>query len=172
MNDSLNLPIKKKSNLDHVGVLLSIFCAVHCLVAPLLLVAAPVIGGFWVHPAVHIAITVFVVPVAIIALKRGFAQHGKKWILTVGIIGACLVVSSIFLPLVINSPVAESSSLLPAPEAPEVCRDCCPTVETSSESGDWTLRIPPASIANLLGGIALITAHFGNLTCCYSCREK
>jgi hypothetical protein len=38
-------------------------------------------------------------------------------------------------------------------------------------TGDWSLRVPPASIVTLLGGIALVTAHLANLRCGAHCRN-
>ncbi len=42
-------------------------------------------------------------------------------------------------------------------------RDCCPTLQRDAHTGALALRIPPASIVTLLGGIALVTAHVANL---------
>lgn len=151
--------------LDRTGVIASVGCAIHCMVAPALLIVAPTLGGWWVHPATHLVIAALVLPIAASALWRGFGTHRRRWILTVGAVGMALVIVGVILPWA-------------APSAPAVadgsgaCRDCCPTLQHDATTGALALRIPPASIVTILGGLALITAHLGNLRCaCGRCRR-
>ena len=144
--------------LDRAGIIASVGCAIHCMLAPALLVIAPSLGGWWVHPGTHLAIAVFVLPVAASALWRGFGAHGKRWIIGVGALGMLLVVIGVVLPW------AAPSGASAATES-AACRDCCPTIVHNASTGASSLRIPPASIVTILGGLALIIAHIGNLRC-------
>ena len=150
--------------LDRAGIIASVGCAIHCMLAPALLVIAPSLGGWWVHPGTHLAIAVFVLPVAASALWRGFGVHGKRWIIGVGGLGMLLVVIGVILPWAAPSDTGAAASA--------ACGDCCPTIVHNASTGASSLRIPPASIVTILGGLALITAHVGNLRCaCGHCAS-
>lgn len=146
--------------LDRTGVIASIGCAVHCMVAPLVLLLAPALGGIWVHPGTHLAIAALVLPVAAFALRRGLRAHGRRWIAIAGVLGMALVAVGTLLPFVGHT----------AHAAGETCQDCCPTLVVDEHSGDYRLHLPPASIVTFLGGALLVTAHFANLRCCAGCR--
>ena len=77
-----------------------------------------------------------------------------------------LVVGGVALPWI--APTAPS----PDCETHGVCQDCCPTVRVDRVTGAHERNIPPASIVTMLGGLALIFAHVGNLRCaCRTCRS-
>lgn len=153
--------------LDRTGMWASIGCGIHCLIAPVLLLASPALGGWWVHPAAHVLIAALVLPVAGFALRRGFNQHRRRWIVAVGGIGMMLVVIGVLLPW-LHTP----ATLVSAPEAASTgctaCQACCPTLAVDATTGFWSLRVPPASIVTVLGGLALVVAHLANLRC--ACR--
>lgn len=153
--------------LDRTGVVASVGCAVHCAVAPLLLLAAPTLGGFWVHPATHLAVAALVLPVAGLALRRGYDAHGRRWIVSLGVLGMALVLVGAFLPFAMAG--ADVHTGAAAGEA-HACHDCCPSLAIDEATGAWSLRVPPATVLTLFGGIALVTAHLGNLRCCAGCR--
>lgn len=146
--------------LDRTGMIASIGCAVHCMVAPLILLMAPALGGFWVHPTTHLLIAALVLPVAAFALRRGLRVHGRRWIAVAGIAGMALVAVGTMLPFVTHT----------AHAAGDVCQDCCPTLVVDEATGDYQLNVPPASIVTFLGGVLLVAAHFGNLRCCAACK--
>ncbi|MCK5944079.1 MAG: MerC domain-containing protein [Planctomycetes bacterium] len=148
------------SVLDRTGVFASVFCAIHCAVAPLLLVVAPTLGGVWVHPLAHLAIAALVLPVAGFALRRGFRDHGRRWVVAVGGAGIALVLVGAVLPYLAGSPVAGH----------EHCQHCCPSLVVDEATGAETLHVPPATIVTLLGGALLVTAHLANLRCGAGCR--
>lgn len=150
--------------LDRTGVCASVGCALHCMVAPLLLIAAPALGGIWVHPAAHLSIAGLVVPIAAFALRSGYRKHGSRWIVALGSVGMLLVLLGAFWPFWFAGDGAVS-------DAAGCCHDCCPTVVVDGVTGERSLRIPPASIITLLGGIGLVTAHLGNLRCCAACKS-
>lgn len=146
--------------LDRTGVFASVFCAIHCAVAPILLLSMPAFGGVWAHPLSHVGISAVVLPIAFLALRKGFRTHGKSWILGVGIVGIGLVAVGTALPYLGNGSVDASGACVD---------DCCPSFVLDEETNTKTLHIPSASVVTLLGGLSLIAAHFGNLRCCSRC---
>lgn len=59
--------------LDSSGTILSLLCAAHCLLLPVLIAMLPSLGLQWLAQGwVHITLLVLVVPVALIALTRGY----------------------------------------------------------------------------------------------------
>ncbi|MDJ0521179.1 MAG: MerC domain-containing protein [Planctomycetota bacterium] len=157
--DSTTTPSRLTAALDRTGVIASVGCAIHCMIAPLLILVAPTLGGFWVHPVTHLLIAALVLPVASMALWRGFREHRRRWIVTVGGIGMALVIIGVILPW--TTPPAHAA---PAESTESTtCQACCPTVHRDEETGALALHIPPASVVTLLGGLALITAHIANL---------
>jgi len=165
MNTALSYPTPRRNEwLDRTGMWASIGCAIHCLIAPVLILATPVLGGWWVHPVAHLLIAALVLPVAGFALWRGFTQHGRRWIVAVGGLGMFLVVVGVLLPWLHTPAVVVAESEV----ACTACQACCPTIAVDADTGAWSLRIPPASIVTVLGGVALIVAHIANLRC--ACR--
>lgn len=145
--------------LDRLGVFASVGCAIHCMIAPLLLILAPMLGGIWVHPVSHLAIAGLVMPIAVFSLRRGFAIHGRRWIATAGTVGIGLVLLGAAWPWIQAGQAVHAAEF-------GACTDCCPTVDINEITGEWSLRIPPATVITLVGGIALVTAHLSNLRCC------
>ena len=145
-----------RATLDRTGVLASVGCAIHCMAAPLLVLFAPTLGGLWVHPATHMLIGAFVLPIALCALVRGYGIHQKRWIVTVGGIGMLGVLVGVFLPWLV-SPTGTTT------------RDCCPTLAQDAATGDLSLQVPLASVVTMLGGAALVVAHLANIRC--ACRR-
>lgn len=158
---------------DRLGVAASVLCAIHCAIAPILLIALPTFGRIWAHPASHWGMALLVVPIAAVMAIRGFRQHRRKWVLGFAAIGILLVIVGGFLPyLEIGKDPANGISIpLPgaAAEPATSCTDtCCPS--TTEVAGKTALYVPPAAIVTTLGGIALIITHLGNLCACRSCR--
>lgn len=122
MNSTLssNAPPIDLRKADRVGVAASVLCAIHCALAPILLLALPTFGKIWAHPASHILVAIFVVPLAAFSIWKGYQTHGRRWILVTASIGICAVLFGAMLPA-LNKEKSESqlSALLPedAPEA-------------------------------------------------------
>ena len=177
---------------DRIGVIASVLCAIHCAIAPVLLLFAPAFGRWWAHPASHWIVALFVVPLAGVMVARGFRIHRKHWVMASGATGILLILAGAALPYTGmaksgeaegNAPPApatvaaaeeansESAGQGEAAEA-DCCKDgCCPSIVTD-EQNETRLHIPPASIATTIGGLALILAHVGNICCCSTCRKK
>lgn len=160
---------------DRVGVAASVICAIHCALAPILLLALPAFGRIWAHPGSHILIALLVVPLAAFSIRKGYRSHRKRWILVSASIGTFFIVIGAILPAFskaggIGEPVASTATGSNAAEVAHCADQCCPSFQIQ-ETGRASLHIPPAAIVTTLGGIFLIAAHIGNLCSCgHSCR--
>ena len=161
------------STLDRVGIWASAACAVHCFAAPLLFLLAPAFTDIWAHPASHVLIALFVLPLAATVLLRGYRVHQRKWILVTTSLGVFAILVGCVLPYVgthvVEAATAHGAAIAGEGAASTACNSCCPSLETSPD-GETSLKLPPASIATILGSFFLIVSHAGNLSCCRSCR--
>ena len=109
---------------DRVGVAASVLCAIHCAIAPVLLIFLPTFGRVWAHPASHILVAIFVVPLAAFSIYKGYQTHRRRWILISACIGIFFVLIGAMLPAFTkgSSHQEASSSLasseIEAPSAP------------------------------------------------------
>jgi len=145
---------------DHVGVIASVLCAIHCAATPFLLILTPTVGRLWSHPASHWIAAAWVVPLASIMVWRGFLRHRKRWIVFTGLVGMSLVIVGATLPI-FNENIDEGT----------VCEidTCCPSIVQDTE-GRSRLHIPTSATVTTLGGLALVVTHLGNLCACRGCR--
>lgn len=167
-------PTAPRFNPDRIGIAASVFCAIHCIATPLLILCSPSIARAWAHPASHWLVALLVVPLALVMLARGYRRHGRAWIPVTGGLGVLFVVLGAIIPFSGAGKEGKGLVYIPAGAQAETvasCSDsCCPAVSID-ESGITSLTIPYASIVTTLGGLALILAHAGNLRCCYSCSR-
>ena len=154
--------VKRSEVFDRTGIAASIFCAIHCAIAPILMLAAPAFGGIWTHPVSHFAIAALVLPIAAFALRNGLRTHGRRWVAWLGGVGIVLVLIGALLPYFTSSGDSGCAD----------CDLCCPSLVVDEATGSTRLNIPPASIITLVGGIALVVAHIANLRCCSRCRSS
>ncbi len=74
--------------MDRMAISASVLCMLHCLVTPLLLIAAPVISStFMADEQFHKMLVAFVLPVSIIALFLGCHQHRDRIVFVLGSLG-------------------------------------------------------------------------------------
>jgi hypothetical protein len=76
-----------------VGV--SFACGVHCLLSPVLLMAAPAAGSDFTAPWVHTLLAVVVVPVALMAFWHGLRRHGRLGPTLLGGLGAAVLIRTL-----------------------------------------------------------------------------
>jgi hypothetical protein len=190
--DSARFQLNEKKA-DRLGVAASVLCAIHCAVAPVLLIALPTFGKIWAHPASHALVAIFIVPLAAFSILKGYRKHQKRWILVSAMIGIFFVLGGAALPAFTKfqslspeaatsaAPVTESAvagtdessceaSCEAGCEAETSCEGCASEAVDESETTEAaaggtanTLHIPPAAIITTLGGVFLIAAHIGNL---------
>lgn len=80
---------------DRLGISASMLCIVHCLLTPAVVLFSPLLGEWMSAPAFHAVIVIIVVPVAMIALWRGYTQHKQKKVLIAGAVGIALIFGAI-----------------------------------------------------------------------------
>jgi hypothetical protein len=82
---------------DNFAIILSILCAIHCLLLPLLLVALPSIGALQLqNEAFHFWMLATVIPTSIYALTIGCKKHQRYRLLSWGISGLILMLMAVF----------------------------------------------------------------------------
>ena len=163
---------------DRLGIAASAACTVHCLAAPLVLLALPALGEVWAHPATHVAMAFVVVPLALTVLLRGTRIHRKRWVAAAAIAGALTIGVGTALPYLSggegDTAAAASIDTIDTDESPatehtaSTCSHCCPSIETDA-TGESRWHIPAATVVTFLGSMLLIAAHVGNLVGC--CRR-
>jgi hypothetical protein len=172
-----------RSWLDRIGITASLLCAIHCIAAPFLLLLLPAAGSVWAHPAVHWVLAIFVVPLALWVLFKGYTKHGNKLTLVAATTGALLILAGLISPMVHTDPIVEfsvptlfgdaaaaaaplaSAAPASAPAAAPACTDtCCPTI-AQGENGT-IISMPPGGLLTLLGSVLLVLAHTSNLIAC------
>ncbi len=128
---------------DQVGVAASILCAIHCALAPILLLALPTFGRVWAHPASHILVAIFVVPLAVFSIRKGYQTHKKRWILITASIGIFFVLIGAMLPAFTKSnhsnDIATAEANLAPPAQTESITSEEPTCESACTEGECGL---------------------------------
>lgn len=96
--DTLTTPQIDLPKADRIGVAASVLCAIHCGLAPVLLIAMPAFGRIWAHPASHALVALFIVPLAAFSIRKGYRSHKKRWVMVFAIIGILFVIGGALLP--------------------------------------------------------------------------
>lgn len=86
----------RRGNLDHVAVGLSALCLVHCLAFPVLIVLIPALAGvlpqqWWIHPL----ILALALPLASVALYRGWRRSRDVRPVALGLVGIGFLVAGV-----------------------------------------------------------------------------
>ena len=137
--------------LDSLAISMSMICAVHCLLTPVLIALLPIISTtFWVHENFHLWMVFLVVPTTSLAVFMGCRQHRDKFVAILSMVGLCCVVG-----------VAIYQYSLFAGQAAAVCEIC--TACVPEESGSL---VNATTIFNSSGGLFLACAHFRNYRLC------
>ena len=138
--------------LDSFAVGMSLLCAVHCLITPLLLLIMPMIATtFWVHQDFHLWLLLLVVPTTGLALLLGCKKHKDKWVFGAGLLGLLILICVAIYGACIDTSI--------------VCQHCA-----ESSLRGFT---EPITVTNSLGGLFLIGAHVRNYALCrrQSCQH-
>ena len=77
---------------DLVAVSLSIICAIHCLILPVVLVLLPALAPSFADESFHKWMVVAVVPVSMFSLAMGLRRHKQYLSILFGIIGLVILV--------------------------------------------------------------------------------
>ena len=134
--------------LDTFAISISIVCAVHCLLTPVLVVLLPIITTtFWVHKDFHLWMLLFVLPTTSLAVFLGCRRHRDKFVMGLSATGlVCLFTVSIYESAFHINKVLQHGG---------ECVQCM-------HAGHFKLT----TLANILGGLLLVSAHFRNYRLC------
>lgn len=81
---------------DKLSIGLSLACAIHCLVLPVLLIMLPSLAALNIHDEVfHIWMVIIVIPMSLYALTLGCKQHKRYQLFLMGAIGLTLLISAL-----------------------------------------------------------------------------
>jgi len=71
--------LKKFNNrLDHLGMLVSLLCAVHCALLPLAITMLPLLGlEFLAHPAIELGIISLSLIIGLVSMGRSWFKHHR-----------------------------------------------------------------------------------------------
>ena len=140
--------------MDTFAVSMSVLCAIHCMVTPILIALLPIVSSsFWVHKDFHLWMLLLVVPMAGLSLFLGCRKHKSKFVMVLGIIGVGLIGS-----------VALYESFIHASAVLQEGVECAQCSQCESAS-----LLNPITITNMLGAFFLVCAHSRNFILC---RQK
>ena len=135
--------------LDTIALGMSVLCAIHCLLTPIIVVALPMIASsFWTSEHFHLGMVLFVVPTTVAAVFMGCKKHRDKIVL--GLSGSGLVT---LISIAIHDSLSHTAN----------AADCahCAAIAASEAP------ILTASVGiNVLGGLMLASAHIRNFLLC------
>ena len=137
--------------LDSLAIGMSMLCAVHCLLTPILVILLPIIATtVWVHQDFHLWMIFFVIPTTSAAVFMGCRKHKDKMVLFLSILGLGFLVS-----------VAGYETWFYAERVPaeaSVCPHCL-----AKQEGNFFKAM---TIFNVIGGVFLASAHTRNYLLC------
>ena len=137
--------------LDSLEISMSVICAVHCLLTPILLALLPIISTtFWVHENFHLWMVFLVVPTTSLAVFMGCRKHKDKLVAALSITGLAFI-----LFIAVYQYIFHAGHPL---DANGICTSC-----THHGSGSF---LNLTTILNSVGGLFLACAHFRNFKLC------
>ena len=137
--------------LDSLAISMSVVCAVHCLLTPVLLALLPIISTtFWVHENFHLWMVFLVVPTTSAAVFMGCRKHKDRAVAGLSITG---------LSFILFVAVYQYSFHVANPTV-----DCgvCPSCAQLGFGSAFNVT----TILNSLGGLFLASGHFRNYKLC------
>lgn len=160
--------------LDRAGLSASLICAIHCMLSPFLLLLLPAAGTVWAHPAVHWALAVLVVPLALWVLVNGYRKHGNRLTLVAATAGALLILAGLIAPMVYSQPLFHLNmptlglfgDATPPVASAGHTDECCPSAVHDQQAGTVAISFPPGGLITLVGSVLLVLAHGANLVAC------
>ena len=137
--------------LDSLAIGMSMLCAVHCLLTPILIVLLPIAATtFWVHEDFHLWMILFVVPTTSAAVFIGCRKHKDKAVFALSMLGLIFLVSIAVYETLFHSELRLQEQAH--------CIHCA----TGSNEGLLTV----STAVNVMGGILLASAHVRNYLLC------
>jgi len=126
-------------------------CAVHCLLAPLLIALLPILAtSFFVHEDFHLWMLLVVIPTTGFAIFMGCRRHKDRLVLACGAVGLSLLILALA-----QERTAHVAALEGGRSDAPVCAHCA----ADAPLGAWAW-------VNTLGGVFLAGAHARNFRLC------
>ena len=137
--------------LDTLAISMSIICAIHCLLTPIIVVFLPIVATtFWVHKDFHLWMLFFVLPITSLAVFLGCRKHRDKFVMALSGIGlTCLFAVSVF---------EYVSYINQAHQHGTECMHCL--------NGGLNNHFRGTTLVNVFGGFLLAGAHVRNYRLC------
>ncbi len=143
--------------LDSFAVGMSLICAVHCLITPLLIIALPLLAtSFWVHKNFHLWMMLLVLPTTTLAVFQGCKKHKDKLVILLSGSGMALLLGVALYESFLHgsNTIAEQAH----------CNSCL------EREGGNIFNI--TTLANIFGGLLLASAHVRNFLLCRDANCK
>lgn len=80
--------MKKKIEKQHIISIASFACVLHCIITPLVILIAPILGNYINNSVVEISVLIISIGLGIYNIYFGYCLHQKKHIFTLFLIGA------------------------------------------------------------------------------------
>lgn len=149
------------SKIDSVGFLLSLICAIHCMVFPILLVILPLLGlNFLLNATAEKAFVLGSVVLAGFSLFWGFRYHHNKKALFVYGFGAILLLCATFFMGHGHSHAGEQVG---------ISQNANFTHHVGAELQDRPQGKPLSLFLLVLGGVSIAISHLMNKRLCHTC---
>lgn len=151
MNNSSDSRCTSHGWLDSVAISMSVVCAIHCLLTPVLVVLLPVLATtFWVHKDFHIWMLLLVLPTTSLAVFLGCRKHRDRFVLGLSLAGlSCLFLVSVYESFFhVNQLLHHGSD----------CARCSGKVS----AGFFNFT----TLVNICGGLLLASGHVRNYRIC------
>ena len=85
----------KVEHLDYTAIFLSVLCAIHCTVLPLIIPLMPFLGGIFANEWFHIGVLALIAPTAGLTFFRCYKLHHDKTVLYLGALAFSLLLTGI-----------------------------------------------------------------------------
>lgn len=83
---------------DRIGIVVSAFCLVQCLILPVALLLVPVASlGALMHEMVHVVLLGLIIPISMLAFGLGYLRHRKARVLAPVVLGIGLLIVALTL---------------------------------------------------------------------------
>jgi len=82
---------------DKTAIGISVFCVLHCVVTPLIVLSLPAATGWFIADEhFHQLLIYMVLPISIVALMLGCRKHASVKVISAGIVGLVVLVAAAF----------------------------------------------------------------------------
>lgn len=104
----------KTIHLDKFGMGLSVLCALHCVLTPLLILSLPIMARYYLlNPWFHVLLGLLIIPVGSYAFWKGYQGHGHIKVFYLGIPGLLIIAVTPFLVHSLKIPINEAWLMVP-----------------------------------------------------------